>query len=149
MTDREYMLLALKEAEKAADEGEIPIGAVLVYKDLIIAAGHNEKEKAKDPTAHAEITAIRKGAAFLKRWRLTGASLYVTIEPCPMCAGALLNARVSRLIYGSANPQYGAVDSRFHLTSSSVLNHTMEVTSGICKEECQALMDEFFAHRRS
>ena len=95
MTDREYMLLALKEAEKAADEGEIPIGAVLVYKDLIIAAGHNEKEKAKDPTAHAEITAIRKGAAFLKRWRLTGASLYVTIEPCPMCAGALLNARVS------------------------------------------------------
>ena len=148
MTDREYMLLALKEAEKAADEGEIPIGAVLVYKDLIIAAGHNEKEETKDPTAHAEMTAIRNGAAFLERWRLTGASLYVTIEPCPMCAGALLNARISRLVYGSPNPQYGAIDSRFHLVSSSVLNHSIEVKSGVLQEECQALLDDFFSHRR-
>lgn len=113
MTDTEYMMLALEEARKAKAEGEIPIGALVVYRDLIIAAAHNEKEGTHDPTAHAEITALRKAARFLGTWRLTGASLYVTIEPCPMCAGALLNARVTRLIYGSPNPQYGAVDSRF------------------------------------
>ena len=135
MTDTEYMMLALEEARKAEAEGEIPIGALVVYRDLIIAA--------------AEITALRIAARFLGTWRLTGASLYVTIEPCPMCAGALLNARVTRLIYGSPNPQYGAVDSRFHLTSSFALNHTVEVTSGILQKECQALVDEFFRRRRS
>ena len=149
MTDTEYMMLALEEARKAEEEGEIPIGALVVYRDLIIAAAHNEKEGTHDPTAHAEITVLRKAARFLGTWRLTGASLYVTIEPCPMCAGALLNARVTRLIYGSPNPQYGAVDSRFHLTSSFALNHTVEVTSGILQKECQALVDEFFRRRRS
>lgn len=101
MTDTEYMKLAIEEAKKAEAEGEIPIGALVVYKDLIIATAHNEKEHTNDPTAHAEITALRKAARFLGTWRLTGASLYVTIEPCPMCAGALLNARVTRLIYGA------------------------------------------------
>ena len=101
MTDTEYMMLALEEARKAEAEGEIPIGALVVYRDLIIAAAHNEKEGTHDPTAHAEITVLRNAARFLGTWRLTGASLYVTIEPCPMCAGALLNARVTRLIYGS------------------------------------------------
>lgn len=148
MTDSEYMGLALEEARKAMDEGEIPIGAVLVYKDMVIATGHNRKEGDHDPTAHAEIMAIRKAAAFLGTWRLTGVSLYVTIEPCPMCAGALLNARISRLIYGSPNPQYGAIESRFHITGAGVLNHTMEITSGIRQEECQALVDTFFAGRR-
>lgn len=148
MTDTEYMELALEEAEKAAAEGEIPIGAVLVYRDLIIASGHNCKERDQDPTAHAEILVIRKAARFLKTWRLTDACLYVTIEPCPMCAGALLNARISRLVYGSPNPQYGAIDSRFHLVSSSVLNHCIEVKSGVLQEECQALLDDFFSHRR-
>ena len=144
MTDTEYMMLALEEARKAEAEGEIPIGALVVYRDLIIAAAHNEKEGTHDPTAQAEMT-----ARFLGTWRLTGASLYVTIEPCPMCAGALLNARVTRLIYGSPNPQYGAVDSRFHLTSSFALNHTVEVTSGILQKECQALVDELFRRGRS
>jgi tRNA(adenine34) deaminase len=148
MTDSEYMLFALEEAQKAKEEGEIPIGAILVYKDMVIAAGHNRKETAKDPTAHAEILVLRKGARILGRWRLTGASLYVTIEPCPMCAGALLNARISRLIYGASNPQYGAIESRFHITGEGVLNHTMEITSGIRQEECQALMDSFFARKR-
>lgn len=149
MTDTEYMKLAIEEAKKAEAEGEIPIGALVVYKDLIIATAHNEKEHTNDPTAHAEITVLRKAARFLGTWRLTGASLYVTIEPCPMCAGALLNARVSRLVYGSPNPQYGAVDSHFHLTSSNALSHTVEVTSGILEKECQALVDTFFRNRRS
>ena len=142
------MGLALEEARKAMEEGEIPIGAVLVYKDMVIATGHNRKEGDHDPTAHAEIMAIRKAAAFLGTWRLTGVSLYVTIEPCPMCAGALLNARISRLIYGSPNPQYGAIESRFHITGEGVLNHTMEITSGIRQKECQALVDTFFARSR-
>lgn len=148
MTESEYMLFALEEAQKAKEEGEIPIGAILVYKDMVIAAGHNRKETEKDPTAHAEILALRKGARILGRWRLTGASLYVTIEPCPMCAGALLNARISRLVYGAANPQYGAIESRFRITGEGVLNHTMEITSGIRQKECQALMDSFFARKR-
>ena len=148
MTDSEYMQFALKEAQKAAEEGEIPIGAVLVYRDMVIAAGHNRKETDRDPTAHAEVLVLREGAHILGRWRLTGASLYVTIEPCPMCAGALLNARISRLVYGSPNPQYGAIESRFHITGEGVLNHTMEITSGICRKECQQLVDSFFNRKR-
>ena len=143
------MGLALAEAGQAASEGEVPIGAVLVFAGEVISRAHNRRETDKDATAHAEMLVIRDACRKLGRWRLTGATLYVTIEPCPMCAGALLNARVTRLIYGSPNPQYGAVDSRFHLTSSFALNHTVEVTSGILQKECQALVDEFFRRRRS
>ena len=149
MNHYDYMSLAMQEAKKALTSREIPIGAIIVLHDSVIAAAHNQCENRSDPTAHAEILAIKKASAILGNWRLTGCSLYVTIEPCPMCAGALLNARVTRLIYGSPNPQYGAVDSRFHLTSSFALNHTVEVTSGILQKECQALVDEFFRRRRS
>lgn len=102
MTDREYMELALFEAEKAEREGEIPIGAVLVFRDTVLAAAHNRRETDYDPTAHAEILALRRGAERLGRWRLTECTLYVTIEPCAMCAGAVMNARISRLVYGAA-----------------------------------------------
>ena len=149
MNDFDFMGMALSEAQKAADAGEVPIGAVLTQDGAVIAQAHNLRETDKDATAHAEMLVIREGCRKLGRWRLSGTTLYVTIEPCPMCAGALLNARVTRLIYGSPNPQYGAVDSRFHLTSSFALNHTVEVTSGILQKECQALVDEFFRRRRS
>ena len=148
MNDTDYMRLALAEARKAAEENEIPIGAVLAYRDMIIASGHNRKQNSNDPTAHAEILVLRKAACFLDKWRLTDACLYVTIEPCPMCAGAMLNARISRLVYGSHNPRYGAVDSRFHLFQSSILNHNVDVLSGVLQKECQQLMDQFFLSRR-
>ena len=148
MNDTEYMHLAVKEAQKAFQEGEIPIGAVLVYKDTVIAAGHNQRESTHDPTAHAEIEVIRKGAQFLSQWRLTDCTLYVTIEPCPMCAGAMMNARIGKLVYGSPNPIYGAIDSRFHIGENGVLNHTLEVRSGVLQEECKQLMNRFFTSHR-
>lgn len=147
MTDTEYMQIALGEAQKAYHEGEIPIGAVLVYQDIILAADHNRCEATFDPTSHAEINVIRAASHFLSKWRLTDTRLYVTIEPCPMCAGAIMNARIPYLIYGAANPLYGGIDSRFHI-GESMANHTLDITSGILKEKCQALMDDFFTHRR-
>ena len=146
MNDTEYMALALKEAEKAESENEIPIGAVLVYHDMVIAADHNRKESSNDPTAHAEISVIRKAAEILGTWRLTGTCLYVTIEPCPMCAGALLNARVSKLVYGSPNPQYGAIRSVYKVISA--LNHTLEIKEGVLEKECKEIVNHFFNSRR-
>lgn len=148
MTDEEYMKLALAEAEKAGKEGEIPIGAVLVYKDVVLVMAHNEREQGFDPTAHAEIIALRKGARYLSNWRLTPCTLYVTIEPCAMCAGAIMNARVGRLVYGAPNVQAGGVDSHFHICDGSVMNHSLIVRSGILQQECQELMDHFFQSRR-
>lgn len=148
MTDEEYMELALLEAEKAAKAGEIPIGAVLVLRDAVLAAAHNEREKSSDPTAHAEVLAIRKGAERLSNWRLTDCTLYVTIEPCAMCAGAIMNARVGRLVYGAPNVQAGGVDSCFHICDSHVMNHHVVRRSGVLARECQAVMDHFFAMHR-
>ncbi len=150
MTDTEYMRLALAEARKAYDEGEIPIGAVLVWRDTIIAAGHNRREATFDPTSHAEIEVIREASQFLSRWRLTDCRLYVTIEPCPMCSGAIMAARVGQLIYGAANPLYGGIHSRFQIGESGVLNHTLEIKSGVLEKECREIMDDFFiSHRDS
>ncbi len=148
MTDTEYMRLALAEARKAYDEGEIPIGAVLVWKDTIIAAGHNRREATFDPTSHAEIEVIREASQFLSRWRLTDCRLYVTIEPCPMCSGAIMAARVGQLIYGAANPLYGGIHSRFQIGESGVLNHTLEIKSGVLEKECREIMDDFFTSHR-
>lgn len=149
MNDQDYMKLALMEAEKAARENEIPIGAVLVWDDMVIAANHNRKEQYNDPTAHAELLVLREGAEFLGLWRLTKAVLYVTIEPCPMCAGGLLNARIKRLVYGSGNKQYGAIQSRFHIHEADVLNHHIEIATGILADECQNIINHFFHEKRA
>ena len=148
MDDNTYMGLALAEARKAFAVGEIPIGAVLVRDGQVIAAAHNLRETCHDATAHAEIIAIRQACQELQTWRLTGATLYVTIEPCPMCAGALVNSRVSRLVYGSADSKAGAVESIFNVVQNQALNHRMDVTAGVREEECAALMKEFFQARR-
>lgn len=149
MTDEEYMRLALAEAEQAGREGEIPIGAVLVYRDAVIAADHNRRETDLDPTAHAEVLVLRRGALRLSRWRLTECTLYVTIEPCAMCAGAIMNARVSRLVYGAADVREGGVDSRFHICEGAVMNHRLAVRSGVLAGECGGMVERFFlTHRR-
>lgn len=149
MNDIDYMKLAVVEAKIAARENEIPIGAVLVWNDVIIASDHNRKEQNNDPTAHAEILVLRKAAEFLGSWRLTRAVLYVTIEPCPMCAGALLNARISRLVYGAGNEQYGAIQSRFHIHKTDILNHHIDVSTGILEQQCRNILDNFFIEKRA
>ena len=149
MTDEEYMNIALGEAKKAYELGEIPIGAVLVVGNEIIAKGHNLRELEHDATARAEMVIIKKACDKLKKWRLTGATLYVTIEPCPMCAGALVMSRVDRLVYGSSDYKAGAVESLFNVVQHSALNHRLEVTAGIRQDECAAAMQAFFRSRRN
>lgn len=148
MNDMDYMGLALDEAKKAYRIGEVPIGAIVVKDGEVIAAAHNLRETGHDATAHAEVMAIRKACEKIGHWRLTGATLYVTIEPCPMCAGALVMSRVDRLVYGAADYKAGAVESLFNITNHSGLNHRMAVTAGVREEECRALMKEFFRERR-
>jgi len=146
--DSFYMGLALDEARKAYNIGEIPIGAVLIVEGQVVASGHNMRESWHDATAHAEMIVIREACQKLGRWRLTGATLYVTIEPCPMCAGALVMSRIDRLVYGSADYKAGAVESIFNVTQNSALNHSMMVTSGVRTDECSEIMKEFFRSRR-
>ena len=148
-TDEEYMQLALIEAQKAYDLGEIPIGAILVDEGgAIVASGHNLRESNHDATAHAEIEVIQQACSQLARWRLSGLTIYVTIEPCAMCAGALVNSRVSRLVYGSPDSKAGGVESIFNIVNHRLLNHRMEVTAGVMAEECRQIMKDFFAMRR-
>ena len=142
------MGVALAEARQAAAAGEVPIGAVLVFDDAIIAKAHNRRETDKDATAHAEILVIREACRKLGRWRLSGATLYVTIEPCPMCAGALVMSRVDRLVYGSPDFRAGAVESIFNIVQHPALNHRLNVTAGIRQDECAAEMQAFFRKRR-
>ncbi len=148
-TDEHYMTLALEEAQKAFDKGEIPIGAVIVdEKGSVIARGHNMRETWNDATAHAEIIAIREACRLLNRWRLSGLTLFVTIEPCPMCAGALVMSRIDRLVYGGTDAKAGASESLFNVTSNPALNHQLQVTAGVLQDECASIMKRFFAHRR-
>lgn len=149
MNDMDYMGLALEEAKKAYTIGEVPIGAIIVKDGEVIAAAHNLRETGHDATAHAEVMVIRQACEKIGHWRLTGATLYVTIEPCPMCAGALVMSRVARLVYGAADYKAGAVESLFNITNHSGLNHRMEVTAGVREEECRSLMKEFFRERRT
>ena len=142
------MGVALAEARQAAVEGEVPIGAVLVLGDEVIAKAHNRRETDKDATAHAEVLVIREACRKLGRWRLSGATLYVTIEPCPMCAGALIMSRVDRLVYGSPDFRAGAVESIFNIVQHPALNHRLQVTAGIRQDECAAEMQAFFRKRR-
>jgi tRNA(adenine34) deaminase len=147
--DNEYfMRIALEEAETAFVRGEIPVGAVLVTDNTVIAKAHNTKESNFDPTAHAELIAIRKGAAELKNWRLTQATLYVTKEPCIMCAGAMINARLGKLVYGCNDDRYGAVISRYRIPSDPKLNHHIPVVSGVLSNNCADILKRFFVNLR-
>ncbi|SMD03424.1 tRNA adenosine(34) deaminase TadA [Sporomusa malonica] len=148
MDDSYYMGLALVEAKKAYDLGEVPIGAVIVVDGQVVTSAHNMRELWHDATAHAEVIAIRAACKALNRWRLTGATLYVTIEPCPMCAGALIMSRIDRLVYGSPDYKAGAVESLFNVVQNPALNHRMEVTSGVRADECATIMKDFFRQRR-
>jgi tRNA(adenine34) deaminase len=145
MNDDAFMQEALAEAEQAAERGEVPVGAVAVYAGRIIGRGHNLRETARDPSAHAELTAMRAAAAYLSSWRLVGVTIYVTLEPCPMCAGALVNSRVERLVYGAADPKAGAVRTLYQLCEDARLNHRVEVVPGVLADACAAQLREFFA----
>lgn len=147
--DAVYMSLAIEQARLAAAEGEVPIGAVLVCDGAVVAHGRNARESAADPTAHAELIAIREGAERLGRWRLSGCTLYVTLEPCPMCAGALVNARIDRLVYGASDPKAGAVGTLYDLSADPRLNHRFEVTACVLGDECSRLLTEFFRGLRA
>lgn len=146
--DEHYMRRALELAREAAARGEVPVGAIVVRNGEIVAEGSNRREEDKDPTAHAELLAIREAARSLGGWRLTGTTLYVTLEPCAMCAGALVLARVERLVYGADDPKAGAVRSLYRLVEDERLNHRVQVTPGILAEECGEVLREFFRRRR-
>ena len=148
MTDREYMHLAIMQARAAALRGEVPIGAVVVLEDRILAAAGNRTITDCDPTAHAEIVALRAAALGAGNYRLTGAALYVTIEPCAMCAGALVQARIARLIYGADEPKGGAIRTCMQVLDAPALNHRVAVTPGILAEEAAGLVQSFFSGRR-
>lgn len=146
--DAYYMGLALEEAEKAAALGEIPIGAVLVQEGEVISRAHNLREMNQDATAHAEVLVIREACAKLKRWRLSGCTLYVTVEPCPMCSGAIVNGRIDRVVYGCPDVKAGGAESIFNIITNPNLNHCAEVTSGVLEEDCAQVMKTFFQRRR-
>ncbi len=151
MTNRNdyFMKLALGEAQKAYAEQEIPIGAVVVSSQgEILGKGYNQRERLNDPTAHAEMLAISAAANTQSDWRLDDCSIYVTLEPCPMCAGAIVNARIATVIYGTADTGAGACGSRFDICGSNVLNHKTSVVSGVMEEQCQQLLSEFFTQVR-
>ena len=147
--DERWMLEALVAAREAGTRGEVPIGAVVIAGEQILAAAGNRTRTDCDPTAHAEIVALREAARRAGNYRLTDATIYSTIEPCAMCAGALVQARVARLVYGARDERFGAVESKFRLCDSSFLNHRIEVASGVLEAECRELMQEFFRARRS
>lgn len=143
-----FMRLALKEASLAFQEREVPVGAVLVKDGNVCASGHNLREGSKDPSAHAEILALREGTKGLDNWRLTGTTLYVTKEPCIMCAGAIVNSRIDRLVYGCRDTKAGGVDSLYKILSDTRLNHQVEVASGVLEDECAEILKRFFLERR-
>ena len=148
LNDEQYMELALRQAEDAANCGEVPIGAVLIKDDIVLAAERNRREELKDATAHAEILAIRRACELLGGWRLSGCTLYVTLEPCPMCAGAMIQARIDRLVFGANDPKGGAAGTLYDIVRDQRLNHRLEVSGGILEEECAVLLQHFFRERR-
>lgn len=148
MTDEEYMRLALSEAQRAARRDEVPVGAVLVASGKVIARAHNLRERRQDATAHAELICIRKACKKLKSWRLDGAVLYVTLEPCPMCAGAIVNARIDRVCFGAYEPKGGACGSKCNVLAENGLNHRTSCSGGILEGECAAAITEYFKGKR-
>jgi tRNA(adenine34) deaminase len=139
---------ALAEARAALAADEVPIGAVIVHKDRVIAAAHNQRETLQDPTAHAEMIAITQAASALSSWRLEDCTLYVTLEPCPMCAGAIVQARIPEVVYGAADPKAGAVESLYQMLSDLRLNHRAELVPGVLAAECSKLLSDFFQQKR-
>lgn len=146
--DAYYMDIALDHARDAAQAGEVPIGAVLVKDNLLIAADHNRREEFNDASAHAEILVIRRAGKMLGGWRLSGCTMYVTLEPCPMCAGAMVQARIDRLVYGAKDPKGGAAGTLYDIVRDQRLNHRLEVTAGVLEGECACLLQQFFRERR-
>jgi tRNA(adenine34) deaminase len=147
-SDEVFMQEALKEAKRALRKAEVPVGAIVVLNGRVIARGHNEREATGDPTAHAEVVALRKAGKKVGTWHLSEATLYVTCEPCAMCAGAMVLARIKRLVYGCKDEKAGAVDSMFGIANDARLNHRMEITSGLMEKECREIMQEFFKKLR-
>jgi len=146
--DERYMRMAIDAAQVADENEDVPIGAVIVHEGQVIARAYNEREQLKDPTAHAEIIALTQAAAALGMWRLHGCTIYVTLEPCPMCAGALVMARLDRLVYGCTDPKAGACGSLYDICRDGRLNHRLEVTSGVLAGDCAAMLQAFFRQRR-
>ena len=145
----QWMFAALDLARQAFEEGEVPIGAVIVHGDRIIGTGYNQREQLHDPTAHAEMIAITQAAESLGSWRLLDCTLYVTLEPCPMCAGAIVQARMPTVVYGAADPKAGACHTLYQITNDPRLNHRATVLGGVLEGECKALLQEFFAQQRA
>ena len=148
MNDEDWMQYALSLAKKAEQQDEVPVGAILVMDDECIAEGWNKPISSNDPTAHAEIMALRAASEQLQNYRLPKTTLYVTLEPCMMCAGALIHARVARVVYGATDPKAGAAGSVFELLGTDKLNHKIEITRGVMKDECTLLLTSFFQRRR-
>jgi len=147
--DEQFMQAAIREALAALDEGEVPVGAVVVHQGRIIGRGYNQRESLQDPTAHAEMIALTAAASALGSWRLEDCSMYVTLEPCPMCAGAIVQSRLPRLVFGARDPKAGACVSLFTITQDERLNHYVEVVGDVMARDCAALLKDFFTHRRS
>ena len=143
-----FMREAVAEARLALAEGELPVGCVIVYNNEVIARGHNEREQSGDPTAHAEVVAMRRAANHLKAWRLSGCTLYVTLEPCPMCAGAISQARVEQLVYGAPDPTQGCAGSVYRIPEDPAFSHFCKSDGGVLRDECSAVLNEFFAEKR-
>ncbi len=148
MTDEQFMRAAIDAAKVAEEGGDVPIGCVVVYEGRVIGRGWNQRQQLQDPTAHAEIIALTQAAAALESWRLHGCTMYVTLEPCCMCAGALVLGRLDRLVYGCDDPKAGAVKSLYNIVQDERLNHRLEVTGGVLAEECGELLQAFFRRRR-
>lgn len=146
--DDYWMGLALREAEKAGTRGEVPIGAVIIHDGIVLGRGYNLRESSRDPSAHAEMIALRKAAKKVANWRLTGATLYVTLEPCLMCMGAILLARIDRVVFGCFDPKGGAAGSLYDLSNDHRLNHRLVLSSGVREEECAGILRDFFAALR-
>jgi tRNA(adenine34) deaminase len=148
-SDSEYMHLALAEAAKAESLNEVPVGAIVVFDNKIIGRGFNQPISAHDATAHAEIMAMREASRTLKNYRLSGATMYCTMEPCMMCAGAMIHARIARLVFGTVDPKAGSAGSIYNVLTDPRLNHRVDVVTGIREDECAAILREFFARRRA
>ena len=148
-SDEKFMHLALVEAEKAGQMGEVPIGAILVSEDgRVLSSTHNRTIDLADPTAHAEILALREAALKINNYRLLNTTLYVTVEPCIMCMGAIVHARISKLVFGTGDPKWGAAGSLYNFAEDDRLNHRVAITKGVCQQECRRLMQEFFRGKR-
>ncbi len=146
--DEYYMKAAIDQAFVAEEHDEVPIGAVIVYEGKIIGRAHNQREMLGDPTAHAEMIAITQAAEYVGNWRLNGCTIYVTLEPCPMCAGAIVLARMDRLVYGCADPKAGACGTLYNIVQDERLNHGVEITTGVLSQQCGGLLSEFFRKKR-